>query len=124
MIHVDTHVVIWLYARDADRLRGCLHRLEGQSLVISPMVVLECQYLFEIGKIAVGPARILAELGERVGLTVSSHPFAEVARTALSMSWTRDPFDRLIAAQAVAEGVALVTLDGPMRAHCPVAVWD
>jgi PIN domain nuclease of toxin-antitoxin system len=124
MIHLDTHVVVWLYAGETERLRGCLHRLEGQVLVISPMVVLECQYLFEIDKIAVRPEVILAELGERAGLTVSAHPFADVAHAALAMAWTRDPFDRLIAAQAVAEGVALVTADRVMLANCPAAVWD
>ena len=123
VIHLDTHVVVWLYAGELERLRPCLPRLEGQQLAISPMVVLECQYLFEIGKVTVGPGVLLADLGERIGLTVSSHPFADVTRTAVTLRWTRDPFDRLIAAQALAEGAPLVTADRTLLEHCAEAVW-
>ncbi|MCF7950382.1 MAG: hypothetical protein K9L57_01970 [Spirochaetaceae bacterium] len=37
--------------------------------------------------------------------------------------WTRDPFDRLITAQADIQAASLLTKDGTIRTHYPKAVW-
>ena len=123
VVHLDTHVVVWLYAGDLDRLAPVANRLEGARLAISPMVLLELQYLHEIGRLAVRAEDVVGDLRERIGLRVSQHPFPEVADAALAMSWTRDPFDRLIAAQAAAEGCVLLTADARMLANTPRATW-
>jgi PIN domain nuclease of toxin-antitoxin system len=39
------------------------------------------------------------------------------------LGWTRDPFDRLIAAQALVANATLVTKDTLMSKHCPAALW-
>jgi PIN domain nuclease of toxin-antitoxin system len=70
VIHLDTHVVAWLWAGEARRLRPVRRRIER----------------------------------------------------ALAMSWTRDPFDRVISAHARADGVPLLTRDETIRAHCEWAV--
>ena len=41
-----------------------------------------------------------------------------------ALSWTRDPFDLLIAVNALADGCELLTADVTMRAHLPSARWD
>ena len=38
--------------------------------------------------------------------------------------WTRDPFDRLIAAQAIVADAPLVTADRTILEHLPLATWD
>lgn len=35
----------------------------------------------------------------------------------------KDPFDRILVAQAIAEGLPLVTNDGPIRAYSVRAIW-
>lgn len=50
MIHLDTHVVVWLRAGDTKRLRP-VSRLIGGEVAVSPFVVLELQALFEVGRI-------------------------------------------------------------------------
>jgi PIN domain nuclease of toxin-antitoxin system len=42
---------------------------------------------------------------------------------ALPIHWTRDPFDRLIAAHAIASNARLDTKDRLIRQHCPNALW-
>ena len=42
-----------------------------------------------------------------------------VVRHALDLPWTRDPFDRLIAAQAVYRGWRLATSDGTVIDNLP-----
>lgn len=123
VVALDTHVVAWLYADDRDRLRPVLKRLTASDLVISPIVTLELEYLREIGRLRVGGQEIVSDLVARVGLRLSMAPMAQVVGHALGLSWTRDPFDRIIVAQAIADGVPLLTKDSTIREHFPHAVW-
>jgi PIN domain nuclease of toxin-antitoxin system len=47
-----------------------------------------------------------------------------VARAATEIRWTRDPFDRMIAAQAIVADAPLVTADRTILEHLPQATWD
>ena len=124
LIHLDTHVVCWLYAGRVDLLsRLAREAIELNSLAVSPMVGLELQYLREIGRIRHGPKRIIAALHSDIGLSLSDLPFAAVAARAQAFSWTRDPFDRLIAAEAAAARARLVTRDDILRRKFRLALW-
>ena len=125
MIHLDTHVVVWLYAGLREKLSeraGAL--IEQEDLRASPMVHLELQYLHEIGRLSVPGTAVLADLGRRIGLGLAGTPMDAAVASALPLGWTRDPFDRLIAGCALAEGVPLLTADRRMLDHLAVAVWD
>lgn len=125
MTHVDTHVLVWIYNRDRKRLpRTVIDRLEEDQIVVSPVVELELQLLFELGRVTEPAAGVLERLGPPLGLRISTATLASVAKAALPLTWTRDPFDRLIAANALADGAALVTADATIRAHLPQAVWE
>jgi PIN domain nuclease of toxin-antitoxin system len=124
VIYLDTHVVVWLYAGDLELLP---HRvrdlLEGEELVISPMVELELQYLYESGR-TTQPARVVVDaLDEEIGLSRCGLPFGQVIAKALEQDWTRDPFDRVIVAQARARRLPLVTRDQTIRDHYREAIW-
>jgi PIN domain nuclease of toxin-antitoxin system len=87
------------------------------------MVELELQFLFEIGRTGQPGAVVVGDLKDRIGLAVSDVPFPAVATVAAQLSWTRDPFDRLIVAQAMAEQATLLTRDKVIRANFRKAVW-
>ena len=125
MIHLDTHVVVWLYANEIERLPIPVRAvLEEDDLCVSPAVIMELQYLREIGRITADAPLIIETLAASIGLTVADTPFHEVVVEALPESWTRDPFDRLIVAQAKAEKVRLVTKDEIIRKYYSEAQWD
>ena len=67
---------------------------------------------------------MLAALRKSIGLEVAEASFSEIAQAAERLSWTRDPFDRLIAAQAIVTDAPLVTADRTLLEHLPQATWD
>jgi PIN domain nuclease of toxin-antitoxin system len=48
----------------------------------------------------------------------------QVTKAADDLTWTRDPFDRLIAAHAIAVGAPLLTADRSILENLPLATWD
>jgi len=124
LIYLDTHVVAWLYAGRVDLLsRHAMHLVNDEDLGISPAVVLELEYLHETRRIAVGGNTVVQGLAAQLGLHVCDLPFSAVVESALGQRWTRDPFDRIIAAQAALAGSALLTKDRTIRKHYRQATW-
>jgi len=124
LIHIDTHVAIWLASRREHALSVAARRLVArEDLQISPMVAMELETLWEDGKLRSEPERILTTVDQSLGLTRSEASFASVIEAARTFAWTRDPFDRLIVANAMADGVRLLTADEHILQHFRDAVW-
>jgi PIN domain nuclease of toxin-antitoxin system len=82
----------------------------SQRLHISPATLLELQFLQEAGRIRLpkGDPHAVA-IDDR--WTLDEPPSAAWFAAALDLSWTRDPFDRLIAAHARLRGWRVATAD-------------
>ena len=49
-MYLDTHVAVWLYEKDEERISRLARELiESSELLVSPMVLLEVEFLFETG---------------------------------------------------------------------------
>jgi PIN domain nuclease of toxin-antitoxin system len=119
-------VIVWLCEKKLEKLtKAAKAAIEESDLLISPMVLLELQYLFELKRI-VQPAQALAgQLEAEIGLTICDHPFPLIVEKSLLESWTRDPFDRMIVAHARANRYSpLVTSDEKIRDHYSKAIWS
>lgn len=124
MIYLDTHVVVWLYAGLVDKFSLAARQLINDNEVrISPIVRLELQYLAEIQRLTAGADLIVADLFQRIGLTLCDQPFDGVVSQAVTLTWTRDPFDRLIVAQAGLHGDVLISKDARILANYSHARW-
>ena len=124
VIRLDTHVVVWLYTGESELLStAAVAAIEQHDLVVSPMVQLELSYLHEIGRLTIGGADIIADLERRVGLRRSDLALEALVDTAASLTGTRDPFDRLIVADALVVGAALFTKDRTIHDHSTIARW-
>jgi PIN domain nuclease of toxin-antitoxin system len=124
MIHLDTHVVVWMYAGDLSLFpHSARKRLEREELRISPMVALELEYLYEIGRITEPPSQVFKELERSTGLVQEDASFSAVVAAARGLTWTRDPFDRLIVGNASVSGTGLLTKDRNIRQHYRHALW-
>ena len=123
-MYLDTHVVIWLYQKDEKRISHLARELiESRDLLVSPMVLLELEYLFETGRIRAKAAAVYDHLHETIEIGVCTKPFAAVVKKSIGMRWTRDPFDRLITAQAALDESPLLTKDDTIHTYYPEAVW-
>jgi PIN domain nuclease of toxin-antitoxin system len=118
VILLDTNALLWV-ATEHRRAKP-LARLKDR-LCVSPATLLELQFLVELGRlrlargvtsdsIAADPRWVLDDL--------SAAPwFAEAA----SVTWTHDPFDRLIVAHARVRRHRLATADSVLLEHLPAS---
>lgn len=124
MIYLDTHVLLRLFLGDLEKLSAPARKsIDAEDLFVSPAAVLELEFLHEIGRLEPTASKVISALEQDLGLRVCELPFRTVVQQALKESWGRDPFDRLIMANAKAQSAPLVTKDEKIRRNYPLAIW-
>jgi PIN domain nuclease of toxin-antitoxin system len=124
MIYLDTHILVWLYDGEVDLLSDKAKKLiEKNSLVISPIVKLELEYLHEIKRLKDNADKIFQYLNLNIGLELATDSFTDVVNKSIKEKWTRDPFDRIITAHARLSSLKLLTKDEKIHKHYNHAVW-
>ena len=123
--YLDTLVAVWLATGKLRRFSSNTRDLlEATDLVLSPIVMLELEYLYEAKRIKLLARDIQRKLDHELGVRLCELPFAAIASAALDEKWSRDPFDRLIVGNAKANGFAwLISADEEIRKHYPRTVW-
>ena len=123
--YLDTQAAIWLAEADTEKLsHKALSYIEKAEIRISPMVVLELAYLYEIGRTILMPQQIVYKLSAELQAAVCDYPFPIIAEIAIGETWTRDPFDRLIVSHAKANGEAvLISKDEAIARNYPRTLW-
>jgi PIN domain nuclease of toxin-antitoxin system len=116
---LDTHFLIWILT-GADRLRDHAWIDDHRPWVISPISLLELQYLAESGRLQLRAAELGEALQRDARFVVDEPPLGPLVRHALPLSWTRDPFDRLLAAHSTTRRVPLCTVDRILLEHHPL----
>jgi PIN domain nuclease of toxin-antitoxin system len=107
VILLDTNAVIWLdIAHPRSRP---LMRLKT-ALYVSPATLLELEFLTEANRIRLRSGDALTLASDDRWL-VDDPPAAAWFAEAIELNWTRDPFDRLIAAHAQLRGWRVATGD-------------
>jgi PIN domain nuclease of toxin-antitoxin system len=120
---LDTHAALWLLAGDArlsDNART--HITDGRNRVLlSAAVVWEIAIKRSLGKLAV-PAEYRSLL---LGAGAHALPVSvDHAAAVEGLPWHhRDPFDRMLVAQATVEGAAIVSQDDALRPYGITLIW-
>jgi PIN domain nuclease of toxin-antitoxin system len=124
---LDTHIFIW-WATDPDKLSqkqlAALTDPNNQT-ILSIASMWEMQIKEQMGRLTLPfPAEIVVKLQCHYN-QISTLPILERHIWALKgLSWHhRDPFDRLLAAQSIAEGCQLMTVDRIFKQY-PVALFS
>ena len=77
-------------------------------------------YDYLLTESSVGDPNEVIEFGP---MKIRRHLVQKIVRAAQAVSWTSDPFDRLIVGDAVASSARLLTKDERIRAQCELATW-
>ena len=124
VVYLDTHIRLWLYDGLVEKLSPLAKEyLTAGHLHLSPMAELELQYLHEIGRVKPTAQKVVHALQIDLGLKRSDPLLEDVVRHALKLEWTRDPFDRLIVAEASSANARLITRDETIRKNYQLATW-
>jgi PIN domain nuclease of toxin-antitoxin system len=122
--HLDTHLVVWLYSGNLELINQKIRDIiETHEVFFSPIVKLEIQYLKEINKIKETSEKVIEALKNEIGLKESKADFSKVVDASIKLSWTRDPFDRLIVSNALITNSVLLTKDDNILRNYKKAVW-
>ncbi|MFO0631875.1 MAG: type II toxin-antitoxin system VapC family toxin [Nannocystaceae bacterium] len=124
---VDTHVWLWLQvapARVDPKALALLADLENEVLM-SAASAWEIAIKHALGRLPlpVGPAQYVPSRMSRSGITALPVLHAHALRVAELPPLHRDPFDRLLIAQALHERLTLVTSDRQLEAYEVPIVW-
>ncbi|MDR0415733.1 MAG: type II toxin-antitoxin system VapC family toxin [Propionibacteriaceae bacterium] len=112
---LDTHVVLWSQ-RDSGALSRTVAALLADldnELLLSPVVPWELSIKARLGKLPEAVPLLADFAAVRTNLLAAPLPITdEQAVLAGSWDWPhKDPFDRMLAAQAMLAGAALVSVD-------------
>ena len=117
---LDTHCWLWL-KEDPARLPSPVRRRllrDPMNLVLSSVAVMEMAIKQSLGKLTMGRgvSQLVAELLED-GVTPLGATIQHALRLVTMPPLHRDPFDRLLIAQALVEGFTVVSADPHVLAY-------
>lgn len=117
LILLDTHALVWL--AQGHRRAAALERFP--RLYLSPVSILEVQFLLEAGRLRLSSRLSIGALADDERWRVDEPQAFKWCLAACDLPWTRDPFDRLIVAHARVRGWRLATADVELLEHLTVA---
>lgn len=124
---VDTHAVLWWLTDDArlsERARRILEDAANRRLV-SLASLWEIAIKMSSGKLDADGLTLkeIADLLAAQEFVLLPVRLADLLRTEQLPRLHRDPFDRLLIAQALEEGVPMLTIDGAIAQYPVETVW-
>jgi PIN domain nuclease of toxin-antitoxin system len=121
---LDTHLVLWWMAGEASRIsKKALTALgsDGVEPIVSTVTIWEAAIKRGLGKLD-SPDDLLPQL-EGAGVELLPITARHADLVASLPLHHRDPFDRLLVAQATLEGLPLVSDDAALRRYDIEVVW-
>ncbi|AZO30093.1 type II toxin-antitoxin system VapC family toxin [Mesorhizobium sp. M1B.F.Ca.ET.045.04.1.1] len=113
---VDTHILLWVL--NADSHLSDHHRdifLAGEEVIVSAISVAEIAIKKSLGKVSL--TGNIVEILQSNGIPILGVNELHAARLEHLPLHHRDPFDRLLIAQAQIEGLTMVTADRHFSAY-------
>jgi PIN domain nuclease of toxin-antitoxin system len=123
---LDTHAFLWLMAGDRRLSRPARRAVEDveAELYLSAASVWEMAIKANLGRLQL-PASVADYVQSKIsgGFQILPVEWMHAAAVEALPAHHRDPFDRLLAAQSLAEKIPLVTADPAFKAHGVTVVW-
>ncbi len=115
-ILLDTHLLLWALAVPSKLPASARKLIDKSEVYVSAVSIWEISIKAALGKLLASSSEVLAAI-EPAGfshLPITGEHAAQVAALALHH---KDPFDRLLVAQAISEPMRLLSNDEVLRAY-------
>ncbi len=123
---LDTHAALWWWTELPKLTAAAQHAIESaRSISVSAISALEITIKYRVGKLDVigDPALSYRPLMDRNRFTALAVDDGDALRAGLLPGSYKDPFDRVIAAQALNRGLTVVTRDAAFAAFGCKVLW-
>jgi PIN domain nuclease of toxin-antitoxin system len=111
---LDTHFVLWIVLQ-VPRIDEFDWLDRYRPWGVSPVSFLEIASLSEVGRLETDASALQEAIGRDPRFVIDEVALSTLVTRALSLDWTRDPFDRLLVAHSLARSAPLCTLDRRIR---------
>lgn len=113
---LDTQVALWALAGHRRLTREARRLIDSNDVVVSAASIWEIAIKTALGKLDADPAEVRDAL-EPSGFSELAVTGEHAARVATLPAHHRDPFDRLLVAQSLVEGLVLLTADAQLARY-------
>jgi PIN domain nuclease of toxin-antitoxin system len=122
---LDTHALLWWAVGDARLSLRARHAIEVDEVLVSAASAFEISVKFALGKLphAAAVAADIEGYVESQGFRCLPITFTHAETAGALTGPARDPFDRLLIAQAMVEGLHLVSNEKPFDAYAIRRLW-
>lgn len=117
-ILLDTHLLLWALASPAKLSAASRKQIEAAEVYVSAASIWEISSKTSIGKLEADPAEVLAAVAP-AGFSMLSITGEHAAKVVELPPLHKDPFDRMLIAQALIEPMILLTNDEGLRGYGP-----
>jgi PIN domain nuclease of toxin-antitoxin system len=125
---LDTHVLLWWVTDDPKLPHKCADLVENKThdIAISPISAYEIRFKALKGLLPHGEAAIedIARVASQAGFTSLPLTWSHAITAGTLPLPHRDPFDRLLAGQAITEGYSILSADSAFDALGATRVWS
>jgi PIN domain nuclease of toxin-antitoxin system len=118
---IDTHLLLWTLYAPAKLSAQARRVIEKSDVHVSAASIWEISIKTSLGKLAANASDVLAAV-EPTGFSLLPISGEHAAAVAALPMHHRDPFDRLLVAQAQSEPMGLLTNDEALRAYGNVVI--
>jgi PIN domain nuclease of toxin-antitoxin system len=122
---IDTHTFLWM-AGEPERLSTVARRIcSSEDVTLSVASIWEIGIKFRLGRLPLPsePDTYIARQVRYAGISILPIHYRHALAAAALPLIHRDPFDRMLAAQCIAEGMACVTKDPMIGEFGVEVIW-
>ena len=113
---LDTHLLLWMLGAPGRLSKAARARIDESDVLVSAASIWEISIKASLGKLEADAKAVLRAV-EPAGFTLLPITGEHAATVADLPAHHRDPFDRLLIAQAIVEGTSLLTNDATLLAY-------
>lgn len=116
---LDTQIYLWFLADSARLSKAAKHEIQqADEVFVSAASIWEASIKAALGKLAVEPTKLVEGI-QASGFTEMPIRAAHGVLASALPPHHRDPFDRMLVAQAMAEPMHLLTVDATLAVYGP-----